>query len=254
MASAVISQADGPIGRVTLNRPDAMNAITVELAEQLTEALRRLSRVCEVIVLRGAGGNFCVGGDFHELERLRLLGPGSTAELFASFGRACALIGEMEVPVVAAVEGYAMAGGFELLQACDIGIVRLDAKLADNHANYGQVPGGGGSQRLARIVGRQRASALILTGDRLTGAEAADWGLAYRAVDGEQFEQAVEDLLAQLASKTRASQALTKSLIRRGLEGGLDEGLELERRAVVEYLNSSGAASGIAAFNKRGGK
>ncbi len=251
MSSAVLSRPDGPIGRLTLNRPEAMNAITIELADQLTAALAELAGDCRVIVIRGAGGNFSVGGDFHELERLRLVGPEATAELFGAFGRACALIGELEVPVVAAVEGYAMAGGFELLQACDIGVVRTDAKLADNHSNYGQVPGGGGSQRLARLVGRHRASAHILTGDRLTGTEAVEWGLAYRAFDAESFDRSLEDLLAQLAGKSRESQALTKRLIRDGLDGSLEDGLELERRSVVEHLRSGVAAEGIAAFAQR---
>jgi enoyl-CoA hydratase/carnithine racemase len=251
-AAVVLSEQDGRIGRVTLNRPEAMNAITIELAETLHSALTQLAEHCEVIVIRGAGGNFCVGGDFHELERLRAQGTEATARLFAAFGRACALIGELDVPVLAAVEGYAMAGGFELLQACDIGIVTNDATLADNHANYGQVPGGGGSQRLARLVGRQRASAHILTGDRLTGEQAADWGLAYRAIAPGEFDVAVEELLSRLVGKTREAQARTKHLLRRGLEMPLEAGLELERRTVLEHLASSSAAAGIATFTNRG--
>jgi len=251
--STVLSERDGQIGRLTLNRPEAMNAITIELAEALHAGLLELGAECNVIVIRGAGGNFCAGGDFHELERLRRLGPDAAAELFAAFGRACALIDELDVPVLAAVEGYAMAGGFELLQASDIGIVRTDATLADNHANYAQVPGGGGSQRLPRLVGRQRASAHILTGDRLTGAEAASWGLAYRAVEGEAFDEAVEELLGRLAGKSREAQARTKRLIRRGLELPLGEALELERRVVVEHLGDEAAAAGIASFASRGG-
>jgi enoyl-CoA hydratase/carnithine racemase len=250
--AAVLSQLDGPIGRVTLNRPEAMNAITIELAEALHSALARLADDCDAIVIRGAGGNFCVEGDFHELERLRERGPDATARLFAAFGEACALVGELDVPVVAAVEGYAMAGGFELLQACDIGIVTSDATLADNHANYGQVPGGGGSQRLARLVGRQRASAHILTGDRLTGERAAEWGLAYRAVAPGEFDAAVEDLLGRLAGKAREAQARTKRLLRQGLEMPRETGLELERRTVVEHLAGAGAAAGIATFTNRG--
>ena len=253
MAPAVVlSQRDGPIGRVTLNRPEVMNAITVELAEALSSALAKLVDDCEVIVIRGAGGNFCVGGDFHELERLRDLGSDATIELFAAFGRSCALIGELDVPVVAAVEGYAMAGGFELLQACDICIATSDSTIADNHANFGQVPGGGGSQRLARLVGRQRASAHILTGDRLSGEQAAEWGLAYRAVAPEEFDGAVEELLGRLVGKTREAQARTKHLLRQGLEMPLEAALELEQRTVVDHLAGSAAGAGIATFTNRG--
>lgn len=246
--------AEGPVGRLTLDRPHAMNAITVDLAQALEAGLRDLADDgVEVIVVRGAGGNFCVGGDFDELERLRQEGPDATAELFAAFGRACELIGRLPVPVVAAVEGYAMAGGFELLQACDVVLVRDDAKLADNHANFGQVPGGGGSQRLARLVGRQRATAHILTGERLTGLEAVQWGLAYRAAPEVDFDGALAELLGRLTGKSRDAQARTKRLIREGLGLPLAMGLELERRTVVEHLTGEAAAAGIAAFRDRGG-
>ena len=171
-----------------------MNAITVALGRELERAVRRLGDEARVIVIRGAGGNFCVGGDFHELERLRNAGEGALAELFDSFRAACAAVREVPVPVIGAVQGNAMAGGFELLQACDIAIVADDARLADNHANFGQVPGGGGSQRLPRIVGRQRALAHMLTGDRLTGSEAAAWGLAYRAVPADALETTVDEI------------------------------------------------------------
>ena len=249
----VLVEEDGRIGRLTLNRPEAMNAITVALAEQLEAGLRELEDRVDAIVIRGAGGNFCVGGDFHELERLRIIGPEATVGLFTAFRRACELIGALDVPVVAAVEGYAMAGGFELLQAADIGIVTDTAKLADNHSNFSQVPGGGGSQRLPRLVGRQRASAHILLGDRLSGADAVAWGLAYRAVPADELDAAVEELVARLTGKgkTREAMARTKRLIRDGLELSLADGLELELRTVVAHLTGDAAAAGIASFRDK---
>ncbi len=168
----------GAIGRITLNRPEAMNAITVALGEQLETALRTLAPQVRVIVLRGASGNFSVGGgDFHELQQLREQGRDAMSELFGNFGRACSAIAELDVPVIAAVEGYAMAGGFELMQSADIALVHAKAKLADTHSNHGMVPGGGSTQRLPpRLVGRQRALAHILTGDRLSADQAVAWG------------------------------------------------------------------------------
>ncbi len=248
----VLTQVADGVGRITLNRPQAMNAITVELATGLATALATLAPRVSVIEIRGAGENFCVGGDFKALEALRAQGPDAMAELFASFGRACALVAEVDVPVVAVVEGYAMAGGFELMQAADIALVADDAKLADNHANFGQVPGGGGSQLLPRLVGRQRATAHILLGDRISGAEAAAWGLAYRAVPRAQLDGAAAELGARLAGKTREAQARTKRLIRDGLELPLADGLALERRVVVEHLTGDSAAAGIASFTARG--
>jgi len=242
---------DGPIGWLTLNRPAAMNAITLGLARELEAGLRRLAGEAAVVVIRGAGGNFSAGGDVGEVDRLRADGPAALAELFESFGRALALIAEVDVPVVAAVEGFAMAGGFELMQACDIVITAVDAVIADTHLRFGQVPGGGSSQRLPRLVGRQRAAAHILTGDRLSGIEALSWGLAYQAVPAAELEPAARALAQRLASRNREAMARTKRLLVRGLELPLTDGLALERAEVVEHLTSAAGAAAIAAFTGR---
>ena len=247
-SDAVVITRDSEVGRITLNRPQAMNAITLELATGLEAALAALADEVSVVVIRGAGGNFCVGGDFHELERLRAEGPHATVELFAAFARACALVGELPVPVVCAVEGYAMAGGFELMQAADVVLVRDDARIADNHANFAMVPGGGGSQRLPRLVGRQRASAHMLLGDRLSGRDAVAWGLAYASAAEADFDARLEQLVARLTTKSRSAQATTKRLIRDGLELSLADGLALETDVVVAHLTGAEAAAGIASF------
>jgi enoyl-CoA hydratase len=232
----VLTALAGRIGQITLDRPEAMNAITVTLAGELEQALHELAEDADAIVIRGAGGNFSVGGDIDEVERLRAQGPGALAELFDAFGRACATIAELPVPVLAAVEGYALAGGFELMQACDVAIVRDDAKLADHHSNFGLIPGGGSTQRLPRLVGRQRALGLILSGERLSGDEAVAWGLAYRSAPVDTFDAAVHALATRLAGRGRDGQARIKQLVQAGLERPLTDGLRLEREAVVEHL------------------
>jgi enoyl-CoA hydratase/carnithine racemase len=249
--STVLVSEDAGIGRITLNRPDAMNAVTVELAGELERALVALAETVHVIVIRGAGGNFSVGGDFKQLERLRADGPDAMRELFVAFRRACDVIARLPVPVVAAVEGYALAGGFELMQACDLAIVRADASIGDNHSNFGQVPGGGSTQRLPRLVGRQRALGLIITGDKLSGEEAATWGLAYRAVPAEAFDDAVDDLAERIAAKDRAALARTKALVHAGLEQPLAAGLDAELEGVLEHLAGESAAAGIDRFTSR---
>jgi enoyl-CoA hydratase/carnithine racemase len=122
------------------------------------------------------------------------------------------------------------------MQACDVAIVRDDARIADHHANFGVIPGGGGTQRLPRLVGRQRALALMLSGDPLSGAEAVAWGLAYRSAPPESFDAAVEQLARRLAGVSRDAQSQIKRLVRDGLDGPLAEGLALERAAVLEHL------------------
>jgi enoyl-CoA hydratase/carnithine racemase len=251
--SVLVDQADG-VGRIVLNRPAAMNAITVDLGRALAAAINGLA--CEpdvrVILIRGAGGNFCAGGDFSEVERLRAQGPGGLRLLFDNFAEACDSIARVEVPVVAAVEGYAMAGGFELTLASDIALVRDDAVLADNHVKFGQIPGGGSSQRLPRLVGRQRALGLILSGGRLSGLDAVSWGLAYRSFPAADFDAGVAAFTTQLAGRSRAAVAGIKRLVYAGLGAPLAEGLAMERRAVVGFIAGDAGAAGVAQFNTRG--
>ncbi|QUN21801.1 enoyl-CoA hydratase/isomerase family protein [Nocardia seriolae] len=243
---------DGPVATLTLNRPEQMNTITVELGRELEHGLVDAARDARVILIRGSGGNFCAGGDFHELQRLRAEGREAMARLFTNFAAACAVIETLPVPVICAVQGYAMAGGFELAQAADIVLLHENAILADTHTKFGQIPGGGGSQRLPRLVGRQRALAHILTADRLTAAEAQAWGLAYRVYPAAEFDTAVTAFAHRLAERDGVALAKAKALVNQGLRLPLDQGLELELRAVLDHLRDDGAGEGIAAFTGKG--
>ena len=249
--AVVEAVVDGAIGRITLNRPESMNAITVELGEQLEAALRTLAPQVRVIVIRGAGGNFSVGGDFRELQRLRSEGRDAMSVLFANFGRACSAIAELDVPVVAAVDGYAMAGGFELMQAVDIALVHEKAKLSDTHSNHGMVPGGGSTQRLPRLVGRQRALGHILTGDRLSAEQAVAWGLAYRVLPAAKFDVEVDSFAELLATKDPMALKRSKKLIYAGLSLPLQEGLALEHRTVLDHLGEDSSGTGIDEFTNK---
>lgn len=233
--------ADG-IGRITLNRPERMNAVTIDLARQLEDALSELSGdpTVKVIVIRGAGKNFCAGGDVAEVERLRSAGPESLRTLFDTFRRACDAIASVDVPVVAAVEGVAMAGGFELMQAADIVIVSDDAKVADNHINFGMVPGGGSTQRLPHLLGRQFALGLLLSGDRFSGVDAVLLGLAYRSIAPQDFDEGVNQFVAQLAGRDRAAVTTIKRLVGGARQRSLSEGLDEEISAVVAHITRRG--------------
>lgn len=250
--AVVTAVADG-IGRITLNRPEQLNAITVQLGEQLRDALHELGPRDDVhvIAVRGAGGNFSAGGDFAEVQRLRAGGAEALRPLFERFREACEAVGQVSPPVVAVVEGVAMAGGFELVQACDVALVRDDARLCDNHVNFGQVPGGGGSQRLAPIVGRQRALGHLLSGERLSGAEAAAWGLVYRSFPPRSFEEGVEAFLAAMAARRPDALATIKRLVRAGEDLGVAAGLELELEAVISHISGDAGGSGVAQFDAR---
>jgi enoyl-CoA hydratase/carnithine racemase len=233
--------ADG-IGRITLNRPERMNAISTELACHLEHALNDLSTqsAVNVIVIRGAGKNFCAGGDVAEVERLRSAGPEQLRTLFDAFRRACNAVATVDVPVIAAVQGVAMAGGFELMQAADIVLVSDDAKIADNHINFGMIPGGGSTQRLPRLVGHQVALGLLLSGERLSGLDAQRLGLAYRSFAPQDFDEGVDRFLAQLASRDRAAVTTLKRLVGGAGQRSLSQGLDDEISAAVAHITKYG--------------
>jgi len=240
--STVQTRIDHGVAHVTLERPDKMNAISVALARDLQAALQQAGSdsAVGVVVIRGAGGNFCAGGDLDEVERLRAEGPGRLRTLFDAFRQACDTIAKINVPVVAAVQGVAMAGGFELMQAADIALVQADAKIADSHINFGMIPGGGSSQRLPRLVGRHAATALLLSGDRLSGLDAVRLGLAYRSYPATEFEDGVATFANTLASRDRRAVTTIKRLVGVAAAKTLDDGLDDEIDAVVAHICGRG--------------
>ncbi len=249
----VLRRAVSGAGVLTLDRPDQMNAITTELAGELEGAINDLGAdpAVNVIVIRGAGGNFCAGGDFAEVERLRAEGADALAALFSAFRRACDAIARVDVPVVAAVEGIAMAGGFELMQAADIVLISERAKVSDNHINFGMIPGGGSTARLARLIGRQQALGLLLSGDRLTGTEAVARGLAYRAYPADEFDESVHAFVETLAARSRVATTTIKRLVRSGLDSPLGAALDAEAHAVVSHICGESGRTAIDRFEHR---
>ncbi len=241
------------IGWITLNRPDRMNAVNVALARALGAALTGLGQRTDVhaVIIRGSGGNFCAGGDFDEVQRLRADGPEALRTLFTTFKEACDVIAGLPVPVVAAVDGVAMAGGFELMQAADIVLVCEQARIADNHVNFGMIPGGGSTARLPRILGRQQALGLLLSGDKFSGIEAVRIGLAYRAFAPEVFHDSVQAFAARLAGRDRSALTAIKELVVAGLDTDLATANRHETDAVVARLSGSAGQAGVSAFKNR---
>jgi enoyl-CoA hydratase/carnithine racemase len=246
---------DAGIGRITLDRSEQMNAINVELGTALERELRQLAsdRAVNVIVIQGAGGNFCAGGDFAEVERLRAEGPAALRTLFAAFRGACDAIAAVDVPVVALVEGVAAAGGFELMQAADIALVSDDARIADNHIRFGMIPGGGSTQRLPRLIGRQQALGVLLSGDRLSGTDAVRLGLAYRSFPQREFAVAAGAFVSTMARRERSALVAIKRLVVAGLGKPLASGLDDELDEVVRHISEGAGRNGASAFSQRGG-
>jgi enoyl-CoA hydratase/carnithine racemase len=155
-------------------------------------------------------------------------------------------------PVIAGVHGLALAGGLELILVCDLVVADEAARLGDQHANFALVAGGGGSQRLPRLIGARRAKELMLLGGWLDARQARDWGLVNHVVPTGTVEAATLALARELATKSGAASRTVKRLVDRGLDVDVRTGLALEKRTVAEHMRTDDAAAGLRAFRERG--
>ena len=246
-------EKENRVATIRLNRPDALNALNPELLEEISSGVTEAGRdeSIKVLVIRGEGRAFCAGADltyFQTTLEDRALLPGFVAQINGTMRK----IEELPFPAIAVVHGFALAGGLELMMACDMALVAEDARIGDQHVNFGLVPGGGSTQRLPRRVGLQRAMELLTTGRWISGPEAVEWGLALRSTPAESLDEELEKLLEPLRTKSRAGLALIKSVTLRGMGLPINDGVALESHAFVEYLTTSPhPAEGIRAFKEK---
>lgn len=236
---------------VTLNRPQALNSLSPALVAELSQALAevRADTSLKALVIQGAGKAFCAGADLKFFQEKGLSDLGALLTYVKEFNEFLFGLEELPLPVIAVVQGYALAGGLELAMACDIVLAAEDAVIGDQHVNFALMPGGGDTQRLPRKIGLPRAMALMLTGRWLSGKEAESWGLVYKAVPADRLSQELEELLGQLRGKSREAMGIIKETVRRGLELPLREAVWLEVNAFAQYLHvSSHPKEGIQAF------
>lgn len=236
---SVSTTIQAAVATVVLDRADALNAMTTAMASDLAAALLDAGSRGDVrvVVIRGAGENFCAGGDFGEVMRLRAEGRAALYGLFTAFRSACDAISSIEVPVIAAVQGVAAAGGFELMLAADIALVSADARISDSHVVFGMIPGGGSTVRVPNAVGRQRAVGLLLSGETISGTDAVRDGLAYQAVEPEKFDASVALFAERLAGRDREAVVAIKRLVT-GVTADMSfrAALDVELDAVVAHI------------------
>ena len=238
---------------IRLNRPEVLNALNPELLGEFSSAVADVAKDCSLkaLVVRGEGRAFCVGADLLALEKA-FQDPKRLPEYNMQFNDCFLKLEELPVPTIAVVHGFALAGGLELLLACDLAIATEDARIGDQHANLGLMPGSGSTQRLPRRIGIQRAMELLTTGRWLSGAEAESWGLVLKAVSIDTLEEELENLLAALRSKSRPGLGWIKSVTRRGQDLTLRDGIALESRSFVQFVTtSSHPKEGIQAFKEK---
>jgi len=244
--------AAGGIGRIVLNRPAQLNAISPGLLEDLDRVCAAIEgdRALRVVTLTAAGRAFCAGADLRAVQEL-VPDAAKWSAFLRLWHRVFNRIEALPVPVVAGVHGLALAGGLELVLVADLVVADAAARLGDQHANFGLVAGGGGSQRLPRLLGARRAKELMLLGGWLGAEQALAWGLVNRVVPAGQAPDAVEELARTLAQKSGAASRTTKQLVDRGLDLSLADGLELELRLAGEHMRSADAAEGLRAFAEK---
>jgi enoyl-CoA hydratase len=224
----LLIEKTGAVAVVTLNRPEAMNALSRALRAALHEAIARLSADPDVsvLILTGAGRAFTAGLDLKELGSDT--GGLGAANATGSAENPVLAIRECPKPVIGAINGVAITGGFEVALACDVLIASTNARFADTHARVGIMPGWGLSQRLPRTIGVYRAKELSLSGNFLDAQTAFQWGLVNRVVAPEDLMPAAMKLAQEMASIPAETLSTYKSIIDQGYDLSLGEGLALE--------------------------
>ncbi len=241
------------VATIRLNRPDAMNALSPGMMEDLSSAVTEVEQDggIKALVIRGEGRAFCAGADLPYFETA-FADPPTLALVLQRMNNVLFKLEALPIPVIAVVHGFALAGGLELMMACDMVIAAEDARIGDQHVNFGLMPGGGSTQRLPRRLGMQRAMELLTTGRWLNGIEAVEWGLALRAVPSEDLDDELAKLLIPLRTKSRPGLGWIKSVTVRGQELDLRDGVALETLAFAQYvLTSSHPSEGIQAFKEK---
>lgn len=238
------------VARVAINRPDSLNAINMALYEDIFQSFRAINddRSIWVVILTGNGRAFSVGADLKErqtmtkadVQRRRRLAP----LMFGAMTQARA-------PVIAAVNGYAFGGGFELALACDVIVAAENAVFSLPETRLGVIPGGGATQRLPRMIGVHKAKEIILTGGRFDARKALEYGILNHLVPEGQAETAAREIASEMMLSAPTALAQAKKAINASMNMGLDIGLQFETEAYQSCLTTKDRDEGLAAFREK---
>lgn len=236
------------VARVTLQRPEARNALNTPLRCELYDVFRQLDsdELVRCVIVRGSHGHFAAGADLKEVAEM---GPQAVSQLPVL--KTWKAISELSKPLIAAVDGPALGGGCELAQHADIILAGRSARFGQPEVNVGIMPGGGATQRLVRALGYWRAMHLMLTGDPITADEAFQIGLVSEVVPDESLEQRSIEMASKIASRPPIAIRLIKQVALAGADASLEAGLLLERRAFESLFDTKDQKEGMRAFAER---
>jgi enoyl-CoA hydratase/carnithine racemase len=250
--TSLLVTSDGPYRIVTLNRPERMNALSRTLLQEIGDAFRALAndRDARVIIMTGAGEKaFCAGADLKERQGMS---ENDVRALLGLYRRSFDAIDRCPKPVVAAINGVALGGGFEVALACDLRVAAKSALVGLPETSLAIIPGAGGTQRLSRLVGPGKAKELILLAKRLEAGEALKAGLVTAVADeGESAVDAAKKLTASLANGAPIAYSAAMDAIDLGFERDFEAGLDLEHLCYERTLVSSDRREALAAFGEK---
>lgn len=239
----IIFEKEEGIAIITFNRPEAMNALNNQTRAEFGSAIADIAADDEikVLILTGNGKSFVAGSDIKEFNK-------TTPFAAHNITRLGELVEKLEKPVIAAVNGFCLGGGCEIAMGCDIIIASEKAKFGQTEINIGIIPGGGGTQRLQRLIGVCRAKELIFTGDIIRADEADRIGLVNRVVPMDELMSTAKEMAKKIATKSAAALKLAKTAINRGMQTNLESGLKYEYELYSLSLSLEDKVEGVNAF------
>lgn len=251
--ASITNEIKDKIAYLTLNRPEVFNSFNREMALLLQSELDAAEKNPEVraIVITGNGKAFCAGQDLKEVTSPEL-NPGFKKILEEHYNPIISRIRKIEKPIIAAVNGVAAGAGANIALACDVVIASENASFIQAFSKIGLVPDSAGTFFLPRLIGFQKASALMMLGDKVSAADAEKLGMVYKTVSSENFMDEVNNIAVTMANMPTKALGLTKRLLNNSLESSLDEQLAFESKLQIEAAQSEDYAEGVDAFvNKR---
>lgn len=243
-------EVKGGIATIWLNRPEVKNCVNWALLTGLGQALDRAEEDDDVrvVVIRGRGNTFCAGADLNMLDSEFLGTTNNSVKIAQVSARTFDRAFNLGKPTIAVVEGYAVAGGFELMISCDFCIAADDARIGDFHIRRALFGGAGPIYRLPRYIGLRKTKELLFTGKLLSGKECEEWGLANVSAPSDQLDEAIAAFAAPMLDKSAFTMRITKLAANRGLDGDTETLIALESMTCNVAHQSQDAKEGVQAF------
>jgi len=240
---------EGALGIITLDRPQAMNALSSKLVKELVSVLTEFEADDQVrcLVIAGSEKAFSAGADIDEMAGMTAVQMAMSEHFFPLWDK----VGNYPKPIVGALSGYVLGGGLELAMSLDVLVASETTQLGQPEINIGVMPGGGGTQRLTRAVGKYKAMEMVLTGKRIGAEEAKTLGLVSRVVPKESYLEEAKKVAIEIASKSPVAVKMAKMSVNKAFETTLSEGVDFEREVFYLLFASEDSKEGMKAFMEK---